>query len=312
MTPDPNWLYSAAAQSAAAIVAIIGGFITSRLLALAAEKRTLEQQLLTLESKIGALRQHKQALLDKDEAIKVDSILFKELGLARFAGAEIPSFDEVKKKHSDSGIRDETLRHKYEIAVQRIRRVRAFMEEKIRMHPADEESFQDWVRKNAVDISNLGEDVLEYTYGEARSEYLRHHPRPFGGAVIGVPGLFNTDRDEANRTAESRMRRDEAREKEIEDVERELLYSKKEQSSLVERIEAFSYPPHLWFGLFVLIYFAIVGIMYPLAQMPADVYDPSSRYLTIGLFVSGLVLLIAYIAYHMLSLRRGPQTTPKK
>ncbi len=39
MTTDPSWLYSTIAQSSAAIVAIIGGFITSRVLALLAEKK---------------------------------------------------------------------------------------------------------------------------------------------------------------------------------------------------------------------------------------------------------------------------------
>jgi hypothetical protein len=44
MSTDPNWLYSTIAQSAAAIVAIIGGFITSSVISLNAEKRSLINQ----------------------------------------------------------------------------------------------------------------------------------------------------------------------------------------------------------------------------------------------------------------------------
>ena len=45
MTTDPSWLYSTIAQSSAAIVAIIGGFITASVLMLTAEKRNLANQL---------------------------------------------------------------------------------------------------------------------------------------------------------------------------------------------------------------------------------------------------------------------------
>ena len=44
MITDPNWLYSTIAQSSAAIVAIVGGFITATVLMLTAEKRSLITQ----------------------------------------------------------------------------------------------------------------------------------------------------------------------------------------------------------------------------------------------------------------------------
>jgi len=45
MIYDPNWLYSTIAQSSAAIVAVVGGFITASVLMLTAEKRNLSNQL---------------------------------------------------------------------------------------------------------------------------------------------------------------------------------------------------------------------------------------------------------------------------
>ncbi len=50
MDIDPNWLYSTIAQSSAAIVAIIGGFITATILWLTAEKRSLVKRLEWLNS----------------------------------------------------------------------------------------------------------------------------------------------------------------------------------------------------------------------------------------------------------------------
>ncbi|MFC1959061.1 hypothetical protein ACFLV6_04050 [Chloroflexota bacterium] len=45
MPTDTSWLYSTIAQSSAAIVAIIGGFITATVLMLTAEKRNLVTQI---------------------------------------------------------------------------------------------------------------------------------------------------------------------------------------------------------------------------------------------------------------------------
>src|SRR5690349_15864077 len=42
---DPNWLLSTTAQSAAALVAIIGGLLVSRLVGLAGERESLQRQL---------------------------------------------------------------------------------------------------------------------------------------------------------------------------------------------------------------------------------------------------------------------------
>jgi hypothetical protein len=50
MTTDPSWLYSTIAQSSAAIVAIIGGFITAAILRTTAEKRSLIKERDSLSS----------------------------------------------------------------------------------------------------------------------------------------------------------------------------------------------------------------------------------------------------------------------
>ncbi len=49
MIGDPNWLYSTIAQSSAAIVAIVGGFITASVLMLITEKRNLRNRLTDME-----------------------------------------------------------------------------------------------------------------------------------------------------------------------------------------------------------------------------------------------------------------------
>ena len=58
---DPNWLLSTTAQAAAALVAIIGGFLVSRLIGLVSEKTQQVQSLAELQSK----RRVKDAELEK-------------------------------------------------------------------------------------------------------------------------------------------------------------------------------------------------------------------------------------------------------
>ena len=57
MICDPNWLYSTIAQSSAAIVAIIGGFITATVLMLTAEKRSLVTQVSDKRKMLDSLEQ---------------------------------------------------------------------------------------------------------------------------------------------------------------------------------------------------------------------------------------------------------------
>ncbi len=57
MTTDPNWLYSTIAQSSAAIVAIVGGFITATVLMLTAEKRSLVTQVSDKKRMLDSLAQ---------------------------------------------------------------------------------------------------------------------------------------------------------------------------------------------------------------------------------------------------------------
>jgi len=58
MPTDPNWLYSTIAQSSAAIVAIIGGFITATILGLIAEKKSLVKQLSGKRKNLDSLKEH--------------------------------------------------------------------------------------------------------------------------------------------------------------------------------------------------------------------------------------------------------------
>ena len=68
MTTDPSWLYSTIAQSSAAIVAIIGGFITASILARRAEKTSLFNQLSDKKAQLKGLRNYMPPIIYKNRA----------------------------------------------------------------------------------------------------------------------------------------------------------------------------------------------------------------------------------------------------
>lgn len=55
MLRDPNWLYSTIAQSTAALVAIIGGFLVSRVVSLAGTREALQRRCRELESRLAGV-----------------------------------------------------------------------------------------------------------------------------------------------------------------------------------------------------------------------------------------------------------------
>jgi hypothetical protein len=67
--PDPNSLLATLAQSSAAIVAIVGGFLVSRLVALSSEREGLRRQ---LESTRDRLRQV-EGLFEEAHAYRFDN-----------------------------------------------------------------------------------------------------------------------------------------------------------------------------------------------------------------------------------------------
>lgn len=62
---DPNWLYSSIVQSSAAIVAILGGFVTSSILNKASQRDDLKSQLDMKSAQLTHIRQE-QARMTKE------------------------------------------------------------------------------------------------------------------------------------------------------------------------------------------------------------------------------------------------------
>ncbi|HEX9969535.1 MAG TPA: hypothetical protein VGB03_05295, partial [Acidimicrobiales bacterium] len=77
-----------------------------------------------------------------------------------------------------------------------------------------------------------------------------------------------------------------------------------------EELQRLARPPGIWTGLAVLAYFAVVGILVPLASMASRPVESDLwfRRLIVVLFGSGLVSLLGYIGWSVRQLRHAPTT----
>lgn len=72
MPTDPNWLPSTLAQATAALVAIIGGFLVSRLIGMASARSGLDERAATLRGQIKALRpEHARVRRESEASIRM-------------------------------------------------------------------------------------------------------------------------------------------------------------------------------------------------------------------------------------------------
>jgi hypothetical protein len=84
MTTDPSWLYSTIAQCSAAIVAIVGGFITHSVLTLAAEKRSLIKQHSDAKRRLESLKKHGVVVMIPNIADLEENVLSLEARIKAF------------------------------------------------------------------------------------------------------------------------------------------------------------------------------------------------------------------------------------
>ncbi len=85
MITDPSWLYSTIAQSSAAIVAIVGGFITASVLMLTAEKKSLVKQLSDKRKMLDSLKKNRLDVITVNMKEQEDEIPILEARIKAFS-----------------------------------------------------------------------------------------------------------------------------------------------------------------------------------------------------------------------------------
>ena len=295
---DVNWLYSAAAQSAAAIVAILGGFITSRILMLNAEKRSLENQYSSAAKRAELLTEQQKEADDHYHTMKSDLFFYNISDELRKADP-MPPFEDLVKQHQGSVVDIDpiVLRREYDKLSKEILEARQFIENKydlIEIGP----SFNVWVNKHSIDVSGYNYDTLQKEYLRLQTEKEEAQKGGRLGSLWGstqfplslmIPPEISVYRQQVvDREIEKSLDR-------VRELRYQAEFAKAECGRLKALHDAFSYPKNLRWGFLALVYFAVVGVAVPLFMLPSEGYSPWSRYIVTGLFMTGLLAVLVYI-----------------
>lgn len=264
---DPNWLLATMAQSAAAMVAVIGGFLVSRIITLTVERQSLDRRSRELQATtaevdaaLGEARERRQAL---------SWAWFIDVAATPCAQAwgKMPDA-ELAAKYPIRGVSES---EKLEMASKLNQKMREAIDD---IAATDTPTEHVKIPRGQGSIYQAALSLLEvnwYLGGQRFSEFDR-----YDRLIL-----------EENRLAT------------------ELAVLKREQSFYEWEFRV-TRPKGLGLGVGVLGYLTVVGVVAPvigLAMRPVP-SSPTSRLVLVALFVSGLVVLFGYLIYAVRQLRR--------
>lgn len=312
---DVNWLLSAVAQSGAALVAIVGGLLVSRYVALHAEQQSAKRRVADAERRhSSACAAHDQTQLELDE-YRAEEILddyrtYEEI----LESKDSTTIDQILQTLDvgDGGVPRELLEQRLALIRSELQRAAKFLTNAV---PVENEhpSWAEFRRKSQLDPVHV--DVWEWLYDrlvEIRSKEARRpqsgrlgplaiDPKvlfPINPQVTAIHGLGSAT---ARRNYEERLTRyrdDARRERQITEAELRLA---QEHSEDVRQPEGFA------LALKVLTYLAVVAIGVPVMIMAAGPLTLSLwvRLVVVGLFFSGLTLLLLFLFVYASYLSEG-------
>lgn len=294
---DLNGLISTIISSTAALVAIIGGFLVSRVISLSSEKNSIVRRLREinndLKSKKELLNTIEIDLLEDD----IDSFIneySKEIII------ENKPFDELLEYDKSYNLTVEQLKP-YIVELLSIRDEIINLMDDAESLP---EEFNDFIRINGFNINDRIE-WYELVYQTLYDEIMKSSYSSYGPLGIKVPTPPNLIPARLN-LVEQQIHRDKIKEFQRLQNEIEVLKVRKDEQEKI--LNDYAKPNGLWGGFFVLIYSCVVGIAYPstLLPYPKDVYnDELTQCFLLVLFFSQLIVLFLYLGIAMYRLTKN-------
>lgn len=313
MSNDPNWLYSALAQSSAAIVGIIGAFVTHRVMSLGSEKRALQKEIESITIEISSLEKEREEvrkrLNDVVRERKQNEVADYLLGLLENEKLDdISSSEEVittsLKDNKDFEI--EVVEVVFPHVMKELKRVRDFLSKKVPDWYGDYPSIKQILREH--EDRNLNEAILEIEYERAKDEYNSSMAsstpwgflHSFSSPLAGI-GVFPPKELLAARVIERAVRApkppEQVHEERINILVQSIKDKKGRKDILATQLRSISLPPYFSWGVLALLYLTIVGVIVPLILLPVSVeVHEQVKYVVIPLFLSGISFLFLYIA----------------
>lgn len=291
---DPNWLLSSTAQSAAAMVAIIGGFLVSRLVTLSAERNTILQRLEDLRSRRTIKTIEHEEVHDARFAVSKSWFVERHLrNLVDDRGGADPEslLDTITVGSSRDEMRPvaEHLVATIHSAFEAIEAT--YVGNSIPPATASE------LRQDGLSIAAEDYEIFERV---ARSLNEQRTPRKSWETGLMAPNfpLASVKPAVVYQRQDARVTRET-------DLRSELRFIDKEIDLTSERLAGFTKPKGIAGAVLALTYLALAGIVFPIVLMAVRPVPDNfvSRVVVVLAFASGLVVLLCYFIAHARSLR---------
>jgi hypothetical protein len=269
---DPNWLLNTTATSSAALVAIVGGLLVSRVVALRSDREGLRRRSQELDAQVKALSEQLHEV--GEELLRRDAVDFIHEAAEELIGSEGDVDLDVLMRHHDP--RDRSADE-----------LRPFVEE------AGKAVAAAFGRKDPAAMLETPTDRYALLANRIAEELGEEPP----DRTVSANGkAFTLKQEEAYR----QLLRDQ-----------QALGSEKrtrelEKGQVDAALAGLADPSGVWPGLAVLLYFSVAGCLVPLAVMAAgpEKLGTALSVTIVVLFASGLAALAGYLTIEVRRLQQ--------
>jgi hypothetical protein len=290
MNTDPNWLLSTVVQSTAVFVAIVAGFIISRLLALSAERGGIQTKIRDIKLQMEIKKKNLESL--KKRHLDWDAENFLEnsdvLDLIIKSNGQI-SLTEALKKVTTCNRSEDELNPYWIDAITITKNAYHILEENF--------SKLEGIEDLDVLLKNLGLDLSSYRlkiYHRFFDQLLEYRKRrnPIGLIMDPIMAFKMPDISTADEINRYRIL-----ERDIENFERDNNALVTQLSDLEVQLTQLGQPRGIKLGIIFLAYFSLVGIVIPvfLLPYPPEQFTLTHKWSIFLLFFSGLLFFFIYL-----------------
>jgi len=307
---DPSTLLSALSQASAVLVAIIGGFLVSRLVAISSEREGIRRLVEAAAGRIG----HIEADLKEAHRTRLDRAerYFYEVAVEKLLENPSLDLDALIQERVARGTAEEELKP-YAVALrQRVQNAVQAINLKLRKGDTRNLDLEDLVERG-LEITDADQDIYEQAFKHRRA-FL---PNPPAISILGSRDLLDyTNLASALRpgwaiAAEVRHRDEEIRAEA--DLRTQLRAAVAERDRLDEELARVGKPVGVAAAMWMLGVLSL-GILVPLVMMAFEPkgLDVLAKIVLLGSFVIGLAAILWYVGWFWLKIGSDKtQATPE-
>jgi hypothetical protein len=285
ITPDPRWFYAAVVGASATLVAIIGGLLVSRLVGLSADRDGIERRLRELGARLSHAKAEHDRIHEERIAVSLDWFVNHHLEdfVARRGDVDIPAAIDDFCPRGSSFEEMEPVAIALASAVQRaFQQIEAeYTGGRLPPRTADE------MIRDGLHVQP--DEGRAYESVSAAIRNAQRQQSQF--APLMIPPVTSTSELPVQRQ-DQRIRDEQAAASEAKSLRTQIEAADAE-------LKRVGRPAGIRSVIAVLGYIAAVGVVLPLWVLANEPRSDSGalRYAVLGLFVSGLIALVAYIAW---------------